>query len=256
MSTKLPFPTETYSIPKDQYLDAYTPAQLKLNTLASSYDELVRPEQQVFRRQGLAVPLLITIVTVGGSSAGAATAGARPIDSFNINGHMTKPSSGRVEAVTSSAVLQQADCVERELRVIRTLTGLSVNDIARLCGIKRRQVYNLLDGGETEPHRAANIRGITSVIEEWSHRFARPEALRSALLAPLNNKREDFITLVSSADDPPAIAAAIALFGSYIQRLGSANPVIRVGSSSTANRKEAVELLRSLYGEDSPPVSV
>lgn len=74
-------------------------------------------------------------------------------------------------------------------------------------------------------NRAADIRRIANVIEQWSHRFQRPEALRSALLAPLDDTQWDFITLASSSDQPHAIAHAVDLFESYMQRLGTANPV-------------------------------
>ncbi len=249
MCAALAFPTETYPVSKDLSLDL--PAQGSLPMLESAYDELAPSGQRVFRHQGLAVPLLITFLTVGGATTGSAAASStRLIDAPNQIERVIKPHSGRGTVIFPPAAIEQDDRVNHELGQIRALTGLSVNDIARLCGIKRRQVYNLLDGGETEPHRAADIRCITNVIEQWSHRFQRPEALRSALLAPLDDRQRDFITLASSSDQPHAIANAVDLFESYMQRLGTANPVVRISASPATSRREAAEQLRDLYGED------
>ncbi len=254
MCAALTSPTETYPVSKDQYLDIRVPAQDKPPTLESAYDELVPSGQRVFRRQGLTVPLLITFLTAGGAATGSAAASStRLIDAPNLIAHVVKLNSGHGTVTFPSATIEQDDRVNHELAQIRALTGLSVNDMARLCGIKRRHVYNLLDGGETEPHRAANIRRIAAVIEGWSHRFQRPEALRSALLAPLDGRQRDFITLASSSNEPNAIATAADLFEGYMQRLGNANPVVRMGVSSVTGRREAAEQLRDLYGENNAP---
>lgn len=247
MSTGLTSPTATYPVPNDQHPSSRVPTNDQLHILESAYDELVRPGQRAFRRPGLMVPLLITFLTTGGAASGT-----RLIESPNVIGQVIRLNSRHGEVTSPSPVLQHGDRVDYELKRIRALTELSMNDMAHLCGIKRRQLYNLLDGSETEPHRAANIRRITNVIEKWSYRFPRPEMLRSALLAPLDREQQDFITLASSSAETNAIAKAIDLFENYMQRLGSANPVIRVSSSPATVRQEAVEQLRSLYGEDSP----
>ncbi len=172
-------------------------------------------------------------------------------------GHIVDASGIRIEAsggirvaeVLSSPSLVRDDRIDHELSSIRSLTDLSVNDIARLCGIKRRQIYNLLEGGETDPHRAANIRRIAQSIEKWSGRFPRPSMFRSALLAPLDNAQRNFID-IASADESGAVTRAIARFEEFLDGLGTCKPVTRVTHSPVGSRSGAVGNLRAIYGDD------
>lgn len=238
--------TETYPMTTARNVDGQGIGDSGLPIAESPYDELVSSGPQVLRRPGLTVPLLITFLTVGGAAAPFST---RLMEAPNILAHANKVSARPGTGSPTAMVIEQDDRVHRELAEIRALTGLSVNDIARLCGIKRRQVYNLLDGSETEPHRAANIRRISQAIGQWSHRFQRPETLRSALLAPIGDNQEDFITLASSPDQA-ALAMAIDRFEEYLRRLGRATPAFRSTATSPAGRRQAVEQLRDLYGDN------
>lgn len=142
------------------------------------------------------------------------------------------------------------DTVAEELAVIRNLTMLSMNDIARLCGIKRRHVYNLLEGEPTETHRAIRIRSIARVITEWAEQFPDPTTLRSLLLAPLEHTGRDFIAIAAS-EDSKDVDVANHLLKAYVARLNGARPVTRRTAQVPGIVERAAQTLRDVYGEGS-----
>lgn len=146
-----------------------------------------------------------------------------------------------------------SDDVSSELKRIRALTALSVADIAQLCGIKRRHIYNLLDGELTGPHRAARIREILNHIDKWAGQFREPATLRSVLLAPLDHEGRSFISLASLEDDPGAVQSAAYRVDRYIERLQGRKPVMRVASPTNNGTVKAGDILHELYGQEEPP---
>lgn len=157
------------------------------------------------------------------------------------------------QPIALDEVATKDENVADELKAIREYSVLSVADIARLCGLRRRQVYNLLDGEATEPHRAARIRRLGARIVRWSKRVSSPATLRSALLAPLDEELRDFVTIMSS-EAPNAEQEATSLFDAYLDSLGSARPITRTASRGREGRLESLQHLRELYGDARGPV--
>jgi hypothetical protein len=153
------------------------------------------------------------------------------------------------DSVLEPGVATSADSVPDDLARIRELTTLSVADIARLCGVKRRQLYNLLDGQPTDPRRARHIRALRAAIERWARRLPDPITLRSVLFAPLDEDRRDFVAL-AAADEPAGLTRATAAVDAYLARLGDGRPVHRASSSAPGAAAAAARDLRRLYGED------
>jgi predicted DNA-binding transcriptional regulator AlpA len=137
--------------------------------------------------------------------------------------------------------------VAQELERIRETTELTVADVARICGLKRRQVYNLLDGEPTEPHRAARIRKLSEMLMGWARQFPRPADLRSALFAPLGSDQRDFVTMMEQTEGHD-ISEAVAAFQAYLDRLNGGRPIWRTSSPSPARAREAVQQLREYSG--------
>ncbi len=150
--------------------------------------------------------------------------------------------------VIAPVPMEASDSVGNELRVIRQLTALSVTDVARLCGVKRRHLYNLLDGEPTESHRAARIRSIAEAVEQRASLFREAADFRSALLTPLDYQGHDFIAIVSS-DEPSALAVGCRYLDAYVERLQGARPMTRFIGQTPNMSHEAITHLRELYGE-------
>jgi hypothetical protein len=158
-----------------------------------------------------------------------------------------------VSASEALPAVPLSDNVSSELKRIRALTALSVADIAQLCGIKRRHIYNLLDGEPTGPHRAARIREILNHIEKWAGKFREPATLRSLLLSPLDHKGCTFISLVSIEDNPGAVQSAAYQVDRYIERLQGRKPVTRVAHSMNDGTVRAGQIIHELYDREEPP---
>ncbi len=162
----------------------------------------------------------------------------------------TRAVNGSVFEQSSDPSATGGDTVAEELVLIRDLTALSMNDIARLCGIKRRHVYNLLDGELTEPHRATRIRSIARIIKEWAGKFSDPTMLRSLLLAPLEHTGRDFIAIAAS-EDIKDVEVANHMLRVYVARLNGARPVTRRTAQVLGKAERAAQTLRDVYGEGS-----
>jgi hypothetical protein len=85
-------------------------------------------------------------------------------------------------------------------RGLRDRLSLPVLDVAKLCGVKRRQFYNLLNGTsrrtEAEQHMRVLWQAITELDDAVSH---DQESLRAALLMPIT---DDYMSLYDVASDP------------------------------------------------------
>src|SRR5262249_55169065 len=98
-------------------------------------------------------------------------------------------------------VLALADVVNQ----LRILVDLPVHDIARMCGLGRRQFYNLLNGSSTTSDLEARIRILHSYISELGDRLGHDRAkLRSAILSALPSLEfRSFYGLAAEGDAAP-----------------------------------------------------
>lgn len=166
----------------------------------------------------------------------------------------TQAVNGKIVGVPQHlSAVPLSDDVSAELKRIRALTALSVSDIAQLCGIKRRHIYNLLEGEPTGPHRAALIRAILTHIERWADLYKDAITLRSVLLAPLDHEGLNFLSLASAENDPAAVQSAAYRVDRYIERLEGRRPVARITGQIRSGAIEAGQILRELHGERELP---
>lgn len=212
---------------------------------ASSDDQGLVPGSRPFQRLELSSPYRGTTVLAVNieclfapcSEFGAVDA-TSPVAFFAPEHHPDSELGGAYEVSS----------VADDLEVIRTLTSLSVVDIARLCGVKRRQLYNLMEGEPTEPHRAARIHKLRIALERWAKRLPNPLMLRSALFAPLDSDQRDFVTMVE-AKDGHDLSDAVEAFESYLWRLGSGRPIVRTGGPGAHAGSKALQHLLELHGD-------
>jgi hypothetical protein len=252
MSPDLAELTHVYSMPEHEVDEACV-----VRVDLPDYEELLTSQPRRIHLAGIAVPVLIGMLHMGTGSVGATGTftGATP-SIFSADQAFTSaaPVPARATLVRYSpapATLPQDDRVADELEAIRSLTGLPVHDIARLCGLQRRQVYNLLDGLETEPRRAAAVREVARSLAVLAERLGSQAALRSAILAPLDAQGRTFLDL-ASRQSAGSVARAAAALDAYLDRLGGARPPLRVASARRQDRAEAVRLLREMHGDDTP----
>jgi len=83
---------------------------------------------------------------------------------------------------------------------IRKLSGLPASDVARMAGIQRRHLYNLVDGGNTTPEREHRIRSLAGTIDELYARLNDVDAVRSSLLAPVGADLRSFVDMAAEGE--------------------------------------------------------
>jgi hypothetical protein len=86
---------------------------------------------------------------------------------------------------------------------LRSRSGLRAADVARMVGIQRRQLYNILDGAGTTPDREQRIRSLASVVDDLFEQFGDSPSVRSALLTPLTADLESFFDIASEGGPIP-----------------------------------------------------
>lgn len=93
------------------------------------------------------------------------------------------------------------------LRGLREATGLPAADVAAMVGVKRRQLYNLLQGGRASAERERWIHTLTAVVATLSDAAdGASEQVRAALLRPLADGRSLFD--LACAQDEHAVKQA------------------------------------------------
>jgi hypothetical protein len=85
----------------------------------------------------------------------------------------------------------------------RRHSGLPVAELARVSGLQRRQLYNILDGGSTSREREQRIRAFADVVERLFAREASVASVRSLLLAPIASDLASFVDLVAGGEPIP-----------------------------------------------------
>jgi transcriptional regulator with XRE-family HTH domain len=70
---------------------------------------------------------------------------------------------------------------------LRARLGMSVDDVAAMCGVGRRQLYNLMSGSSTRTSQEAHIRRLAALVDQlWSVVDRSPQRLRSIALHPID----------------------------------------------------------------------
>jgi hypothetical protein len=127
---------------------------------------------------------------------------------------------GRVhETDVQERVVAPSEPLTDVLARLRSQTALPAAEIARMLGIQRRQLYNLVDGGSTTPDRERRIRALAHFVDRLFERFSEVELVRSALLAPIGRDLRSFVDL---ATEGGGIAEAGKLLEEYLDARGNA----------------------------------
>jgi hypothetical protein len=104
---------------------------------------------------------------------------------------------------------------------LRTRSGLPAAEIARMVGIQRRHLYNLVDGNNTTPERERRIRSISKLVDDLFERLGEPSMVRSSLLAPIGRDLRSFVDLAVEGGPIPEIGRLLT------QYLDSRNDLLR-----------------------------
>lgn len=148
--------------------------------------------------------------------------------------------------------------LSRIVQQLREWIDLPAGDLARLCGVGRRQFYNLFGGStRTSANREAHIRLVHEIVEGLRSASGQDRGrLRSALLMPLQPDYRSFLETASS-QDPEATRA---MGRELIDRLSAGDvegmfprPAPSFRSSSPDAEAQALEAIReasSVAGDD------
>jgi hypothetical protein len=126
---------------------------------------------------------------------------------------------GRVREVDTENRVVPSEPLTDVLARLRRRTALPAAEIARMLGIQRRQLYNLVDGGSTTPDRERRIRALAHFVEGLFERLNDVELVRSALLAPIGTDLRSFVDLAIEGGE---IAEAGKLLDEYLGARGNA----------------------------------
>lgn len=87
------------------------------------------------------------------------------------------------------------------VRDLREWLDLPVADLAAMCGVRRRQLYNLLSGGTTSTPREEAIRALHDIVERLDGILdGDRERVRAAILWPANPSGESIYAAAVSQD--------------------------------------------------------
>ncbi|MDW5595108.1 helix-turn-helix transcriptional regulator [Conexibacter stalactiti] len=96
------------------------------------------------------------------------------------------------------------------LRAMRVHSGMSAADVAAMVGLRRRQLYNLLDGLHDSPHREAWIRRVAAAVVTLHHAATgSAQLVRAALLHPVRDGQSPFDLACAQRDDDFAAACDV-----------------------------------------------
>lgn len=94
---------------------------------------------------------------------------------------------------------------------MRDLVDLPVQDLARMCGIGRRQYYNLL-GGKAETMKTLDgekwLRLVHKYLSDLHSRLGSPAAVRAAVLMPLGKQGMSSLMDIAGSQDMTALQSA------------------------------------------------
>jgi hypothetical protein len=122
---------------------------------------------------------------------------------------------GEVKTARPEADIETTAPLANTVTELRRQSGLPAAEIARMAGIQRRQLYNLVDGGKTTPARERRIRSLASFVDQLHERFGDASVVRSVLLAPIGSDLRSFVDL---ATDGISIQDASRALETYLSR--------------------------------------
>jgi transcriptional regulator with XRE-family HTH domain len=157
--------------------------------------------------EGLAfIPFVVRVPTNAlstNSAFGAIVVGAIPrTQSLSADQHRIvlltlARSFGEVWTNEAEPPVEVSEQLTEVLGRLRAKAGLPAAEIARMIGIQRRHLYNLADGGSTPPEREQRIRALARFVDGLFERYEDVEAVRSALLAPIETDLRSFVDLAT-----------------------------------------------------------
>lgn len=134
---------------------------------------------------------------------------------------------------------------------MRDLVDLPVQDLARMCGLGRRQYYNLMRGesGATKTPRAEqHIRQMRDYLGELNARLSGDASqVRSALLLPLDeSSRQSFYDIASSGDGSE-VESGYQTLQAMLEGVGRLPKVLPPGGTklSEAEWQQAADFMRA-----------
>ncbi len=165
------------------------------------------------------------------------------------------PSAEAVQQPDPPSALLHHGSVGEVLHELREMIDLPVQDIARMCGVRRRQFYNLMNGTSgTTPAQERRMRDlhakVTILYDALGHQGSR---VRTALLTPLDGEGSFYDAVVGG--DTDEIDRAFELLGEQVRR--GETDRRRLAPSGLLNRDDPAwrrgsSLLRSQGSEEMP----
>ena len=106
------------------------------------------------------------------------------------------------DLATAEQLIKTDETVAELAKDLRTKIDLPVQDLAEMCGVRRRQFYNLLNGtsqpSTTLERRFRQLHRMVSEIHDLLDR--QPERVRAAVLTPLPDELGSFFDVAASGD--------------------------------------------------------
>jgi hypothetical protein len=120
-----------------------------------------------------------------------------PLSAFRSESALQSPE-------TAADVERREDATVAELTTeMREMIDLPVQDLARMCGVQRRQFYNLMNG-DSHPRNADHeqrLRQLHRILRDlFTALDENPEAVRAAVLTPLGDGLTTFFEVARGGD--------------------------------------------------------
>jgi hypothetical protein len=152
------------------------------------------------------------------------------------------------EDAERSRVMGQAFTVGEALQQLRSIVDLPVQDLARMCGVGRRQFYNLMNGiSQPPPTQERRIRELVGLLTQLHETLGSDSSrVRSMVLTPLGEAIGSFYDAACSGDSSQVVSAFSTLLASAAEDKKSA-PILPPSGrlAAGASMDDAIELLRS-----------
>jgi hypothetical protein len=152
----------------------------------------------------------------------------------------------QVKVLTPDAEPEPIRPVEAVVNDLRARLGMSVEDMATMCGVGRRQLYNLMSGSSTSTGHEAHIRRLAHLVDQLSAIVdGSPQRLRSIALHPIDGTT---FYEAAQAQDPEQMDAVTQQLLQAIDAGKLSGVVNRPSPRSRAHMRPGT--LAELYGDD------
>ena len=149
------------------------------------------------------------------------------------------PVAGRLGRPVTTASAPVAAAVRR----LRDRSGLPASDVAQMLGVRRRQLYKIVESGSTTSDREARLHAINDVVDNLYAEFGDSSTVRSCLLAPIGPDLRSFVDLAAEGD----VRTAKEALDEYLKKRGD-RPIPTYSERprrSERRQQELAELARS-----------